>query len=113
MGKRRESLSSYKVVDTPPSAVPRSVAAARAIQFGFDVTAYLSFVEYGPGELSLIGLVFGDRGRRFDDGDRIRTSIIMRSEEIQGYLVVQTLSSLYVVCDWAGYSARGASKARH
>ncbi|MCE1003813.1 hypothetical protein LU656_24190, partial [Pseudomonas sp. NMI1173_11] len=37
----------------------------------------------------------------------------LASQEIQGYLVVQTLNSRYVVCDWAGDGARGCSKALH
>jgi hypothetical protein len=45
--------------------------------------------------------------------DPIRTSLIMGSQEIQGYLVVQTLSSRYVICDWAGDGASGNSKTQH
>lgn len=83
------------------------------IDFGLEITGYLSSVEYGTGELFLKGIVFGDRGKRFDDGDPICTSIIMGAQEIQARLVVQTLSSRYVVCDWAGDGARGSSKSQH
>ncbi|POF95183.1 hypothetical protein BGP83_20075 [Pseudomonas putida] len=82
-------------------------------ELGLEITGYLSSVKYGTGELFLRGIVFGDREKRFDDGELIRTSIIMASQEIQGYLVVQTLNSRYVVCDWAGDGARGCSKALH
>ncbi|MBI6884973.1 hypothetical protein JEU22_13750 [Pseudomonas putida] len=70
--------------------------------FGVPVTAYISAAAYGPGDLYLEGVVFADRGGRFDDGDTIRTSIIMYSSTIDGFLVVQTLSSIYVVSDWLG-----------
>ncbi|MNJ68727.1 hypothetical protein D3C77_649990 [compost metagenome] len=82
-------------------------------EFELAISAYLSSTSYGEAELYLKGLVFGDREKRFDDGDPICTSIIMGTQVIQGYLVVQTLNSLYVVCDWAGNGARGSSKAQH
>lgn len=111
--RRRTPLSSSKIVDSPLAAMPSSVKKAMQIDFGWEITAYLSSVEYGAGELYLEGIVFRDREKRFDDGDPIRTSIIMGSEQIQGYLVVQTLSSRYVVCDWAGDGASGNSKTQH
>ncbi|MNJ64594.1 hypothetical protein D3C77_605540 [compost metagenome] len=113
MVKRRAQLSTHKAVYTPPSAIPSSVAKAMQTELGVDITAYLSSVEYGAEERFLRGIVFGDREKRFDDGELIRTSIIMVSQKVQGYLVVQTLNSLYVVCDWAGDGARGCSKAQH
>lgn len=113
MVRRRTPLSSSKIVDTPLAAMPSSVKKAMQIDFGWEITAYLSSVEYGTGELFLEGIVFHDREKRFDDGDPIRTSIIMGSDQIHGYLIVQTLSSRYVVCDWAGDGARGSSKAQH
>lgn len=48
------------------------------------------------------GLVMGAGGAPSLHIEPIRTAIIMDSEKIKGYLVVQTLSSRYVVCDWAG-----------
>ncbi|WP_256585740.1 hypothetical protein [Pseudomonas sp. 02C 26] len=113
MVKRRTPLSSSKIVDTPLAAMPSSVIKAMQIDFRWEITAFLSSVEYGSGQLFLMGFVFSDREKRFDDGDPIRTSFIMGSQEIQGYLVVQTLSSRYVVCDWAGEGARGGSKVPH
>ena len=113
MVRSRTPLSSSKIVDAPLAAMPSSVKKAMQIDFGWKITAYLSCVEYGAGELYLQGIVFRDRENRFDDGDPIRTSIIMASEQIQGYLVVQTLSSRYVVCDWAGKGAEGSCRSQH
>ncbi|CAH0649914.1 MULTISPECIES: hypothetical protein [Pseudomonas] len=113
MVRRRTPLSSSKIVDAPLAAMPSSVKQAMQIDFGREITAFLSSVEYGTGELFLEGIVFRDRENRFDDGDPIRTSIIMSSEEIQGYVVVQTLSSRYVVCDWASHGARENSSIQH
>lgn len=113
MVKRRSLLSTCRVVDTPFSALPSSVAKAMKVDLGLLITGYLSSVEYGTDERFLRGIVFGDREKRFDDGDAIRTSIIIASQKIQEYLVVQTLNSCYVVCDWAGDGARGCTKALH
>lgn len=113
MVKRSAPLSTHKSVDTPPSAIPSSVTKAMQAGLGLEIAGYLSSVVYGPGERFLRGVVFGDREKRFDDGELIRTSIIMASQETRGYLVVQTLNSLYVVCDWAGEGGRGGSKALH
>ncbi|MFJ4066175.1 hypothetical protein ACIPW4_12845 [Pseudomonas sp. NPDC089996] len=110
---RRAPLSTSKVVDVSPSAMPSTVAKAMQIDFDLEVTAYLSSVEYGPHELFLRGVVFGDRERRFDDGDPIRTSNIVSYEELQGYVIACTLNSVYVICDWAADGARGGSKAQH
>lgn len=113
MFKRRAPLSTSKIVDVSPSAMPSTVAKAIQIEFELEITAFLSSVEYGLHELFLIGVVFGDRERRFDDGDPIRTSNIVSYEELQGYVVARTLNSTYVVCDWAADGARGGSKAQH
>ncbi|WP_236193692.1 hypothetical protein [Pseudomonas faucium] len=113
MIKRRAPLSTTKIADVSPSAMPSSIAKAMQVEFELEITAYLSSVEYGPHELFLRGVVFGDRERRFDDGDPIRTSNIVSYEELQGYVVARTLNSTYVVCDWAAEGARGGSKAQH
>lgn len=112
MVKRRAPLSTSKIVHVSPSAIPSTVAKATQIEFDWEVTAYLSSVEYAPYELFLRGVVFGDRERRFDDGDPIRTSNIVTYEEFLGYVVARTLNSTYVVCDWAADGARGGSKAQ-
>ncbi|MFJ4455998.1 hypothetical protein ACIP1G_19220 [Pseudomonas sp. NPDC089392] len=113
MVKRPAPLSTYKIVDVSPSAIPSTVAKAMQTEFELEITAYLSSVEYGPHELFLRGVVFGDRERRFDDGDPIRTSNVVTYEEIQDYVVARTLNSTYVVCDWAAGGGRGGSKAQH
>ena len=112
MAKARPPLSTVRVTETLPSAIPSTVARAMQLVTG-EITAYLSSVEYGAGELFLKGIVFGDRERRFDDGDRICTSAVVTYEEHQGYLVARTLNSTYVVCDWAAEGARGGSKSLH
>lgn len=113
MVKRRAPLSTSKIVNVSPSALPITVAKAMQIGFDLEVTAFLSSVEYGAHDLFLRGIVFGDRERRFDDGDPIRTSNIVTYEEHQGYVVARTLNSTYVVCDWAAGGGRGGSKAQH
>ncbi|MCE1003087.1 hypothetical protein LU656_20470, partial [Pseudomonas sp. NMI1173_11] len=77
MVKRSAPLSTHKPVDTPPSSIPSSVTKAMQAELGLEITGYLSSVKYGTGELFLRGIVFGDREKRFDDGELIRTSIIM------------------------------------
>lgn len=113
MVKRRAPLATSKIVDVSPSAMPSTVAKAMQIEFDLEVTAYLSSVEYGPHELFLRGVVFGDRERRFNDGNSIRTSNIVAYGELQGYVIACTLNSTYVVCDWAAGGGRGGSKAQH
>jgi hypothetical protein len=113
MVKRRTPLSTSKIVDVSPSAIPITVAKAMQTEFDLEITAYLSSVEYRPQESFLRGLVFGDRERRFNNGDPICTSNIVSYEELQGFLVARTLNSTYVVCDWAAGGARGGSKTQH
>jgi len=113
MTKLRAPLSSHLAVDCVPATMPSSVLKAMQTEFELVITAYLSSASYGEEELYLKGVVFGDREKRFDDGDSICTAIIMGIQEIQGYVVVQTLNSRYVVCDWAGDGGRGSSKATH
>jgi len=83
------------------------------LSFGIEITGYLSSVRYGPGELSLNGIVFGDSERRFEDGSSIITSIVLDSHELQGFSLVRSLNSVYVVTDWAGGCARAAKKTHH
>lgn len=102
MAKNRAPLSTCHAGRNVAAALPTTVVNAMRRDFGVPVTAYISAAAYGPGDLFLEGVVFADRGGRFDDGDTIRTSIIMHSSTVQGFLVVQTLSSIYVVTDWLG-----------
>ncbi len=113
MGKKRVTLSTCKVDQNHAVTWPSSVAKAKQTDFGVPVTAYISAAAYGAGDMYLEGVVFGDREGRFDDGDTIRTSIIMSSETIGGFLVVQTLSSLHVVCDFLGGRFSDTSIANH
>lgn len=113
MIKKRDPLSTRHAPDDPPVAMPRTVLKATEINFEFPITAYLSAAVFGAGELYIEGFVFKDSGRRFDDGARIRTSIIMSSQTVHGYLVVQTLSSTYVICDWAGVDATDQTGFKH
>lgn len=106
MSKPRAPLSTDKPVTSYPAAIPSRVAKAMGTQFDVAVTAYLSSAQYGEGDVYLTGIVFGDDRQRFADGTAIFTSIIIGSQELQGYLVVHTLNSSYVVCDWAGSEAR-------
>lgn len=85
---------------------PCGVLKAMGVQFEVAVTAYLASAQYGEGEAYLTGLIFGDERKRFDDGTAIFTSIILGSQEVQGYLIVHTLSSSYVVCEWAEDEAK-------
>lgn len=113
MIKKRAPLSTRHAVDDPPVTVPRIVLKAMEINFKFPITAYLSAAVFGAGELYIEGFVFKDSGRRFDDGAMIRTSIIMSSHIVEGFLVVQTLSSTYVICDWAGVDATAQTRFKH
>ncbi|MNJ54653.1 hypothetical protein D3C77_501040 [compost metagenome] len=106
MSKPRAPLSTDKPVKSYPAAIPSGVAKAMDTQFDLAVSAYLSSVQYGEGEVYLTGVIFGDDRKRFADGTTIFTSIIMGSEEQQGYLIIHTLNSSYVICDWAGSEAK-------
>lgn len=113
MAKKRAPLSTCKAGHDQAVSLPTSLAKAMKVDFGVPITAYISAAAYGAGDMYLEGVVFGDRAARFDDGDTIRTSIIMNSETIGGFLVVQTLSSIYVVCDFLGGRFSDTSIASH
>ncbi|WEK29666.1 MAG: hypothetical protein P0Y58_22645 [Candidatus Pseudomonas phytovorans] len=113
MIKKRAPLSTRHTFDDPAVTMPRTVSKAMEASFGIPITAYLSAAVFGAGELYIEGFVFKDNGKRFDDGDRIRTSILMSSHTVEGYLVVQTLRSTYVICDWAGVHATDQTGLKH
>ncbi|MGT3070680.1 hypothetical protein [Pseudomonas putida] len=113
MSKKRAPLSTCNSDPNLTATLPTSVVKAMQADLGVSVTAYISAAAYGPGNIYLEGVVFGDREGRFDDGDTIRTSIIMDSAIIEGFLVVQTLSSTYVVSDWLGGRFFEASISNH
>lgn len=113
MAKKRVPLSTCLADRNVAAALPTSVVNAMRKDFGVPVTAFISAAAYGPGNMYLEGVVFADRGGRFDDGDTIRTSVILNSEVVEGFLVVQTLSSIYVVADWLGGTFAEASISNH
>lgn len=113
MSKKRVPLSTCNADPNLAATLPTSVVKAMQADFGVPVTAYISAAAYGPGDIYLEGVVFNDRGGRFDDGDTIRTSIIMDSGIVDGYLVVRTLSSTYVVSDWLGGRFSDTSISNH
>lgn len=113
MPKKRVPLSTRHIDQDGAAALPTSVVKAMEVNFGMPVTAYISAAAYGAGDMYLEGLVYADRESRFDDGDIIRTSIILDSTTVEGFLVVRTLSSLYVVCDWRGGRVSETSIAGH
>lgn len=113
MAKNRAPLSTCHADPKVAATLPTSVINAMRSDFGVPVTAFISAAAYGPGNMYLEGVVFADRGGRFDDGDTIRTSIILNSEAVEGFLIVQTLSSIYVVADWLGGTFSEASISNH
>lgn len=113
MAKKRAPLSTCHADRNVAAALPTSVVNAMRRDFGVPVTAYISAAAYGQGDLYLEGVVFADRGGRFDDGDTIRTSLILNSEAVEGFLIVQTVSSIYVVADWLGGTFSEASISNH
>lgn len=106
MSKLRVPPFTNKPAWSDCAAIPSSVAKAMDTQFDVTVTAYLSSVQYGEGEAYMIGVIFGDDRKRFTDGSTICTSIIMKTEERRGYLVVHTMNSCYVICDWAASNGK-------
>lgn len=106
MSKLIAPLTSYKTQESNPASIPSGVLKAMQIQFELPVTAYLTSVQYGEGEVYLTGIIFGDERKRFANGTTIFTSVIMGTQEVEGYLVVHTLNSSYVICDWAGDEAK-------
>lgn len=91
--------SSAELTPTDGVVVPGIVADAMKVEFGVPVTAYLcsvAFLNY-----CAIGLVFVDRFARFKNGNSIRTSNVLGTKMVNGYTVLETLNSWYVVCSWA------------
>jgi hypothetical protein len=79
--------------------LPRRVLDAKQIDFGWPVTGYLCLVELQPP--CLLGVIFCDALKRFEDGAYIRTSALARVFQSENYLLFETFSgSRYVVCDW-------------
>jgi hypothetical protein len=99
MAKTTDLLSNV-ILETEMLAMPTAVVEAMNIDFGPPVTAYLCNVVL-EGQVAL-GNVFVDRFRRFNHGNGIHTSTILNTSFAKGYVLLQTLNSLYVVCTWSG-----------
>lgn len=113
MNRNGVPLASFPIADFQTVRLPSGVVNAMQSSWDFEITAYLTNVQYGSKELYLQGIIYGDRDKRFEDGSTIQTSIIIDTQQSQDYLVVRTLSSLYIVCEWAGDSARENSRIKH
>ncbi|UZJ58065.1 hypothetical protein OKW98_15740 [Pseudomonas sp. KU26590] len=82
-----------------PVSIPAMVLDAMATDFGVAITGYL--ICAAAEGVTLIGIVFGDNRGRFKNGHSIRTSVVMGRQVIHGHVIIETLNSRYVVCDWA------------
>lgn len=84
---------------TKKMAIPRSVLKARKIDFGMPIVGYLCCAEFKSP--CLVGIVFSDGRRRFEDGSTIRTSRVQKVLQVHDHLLFETISgSRYVVCHW-------------
>jgi hypothetical protein len=97
---KREGLNSNVFLETEILAMPNAIIEAMNIDFGRLVTAYLCNVIL-EGRVAF-GNVFADRFRRFNHGNGIHTSNILSKPVVKGYVLLETLNSVYVVCTWAG-----------
>lgn len=96
---RHEALASRVLTSANTSTMPSIVEQAMKVDFKKPVTAYLCYARlYG---YCAVGLVFGDRIGRFADGNAIHTSNVVSRTMINGYAVLETLNSRYVICTWA------------
>lgn len=91
-------LDSVRLEPDEEDSIPSVVLAAMGRDFGGQITGYLCAVQID--RHSITGIVFRDRYCRFRDGAHIRTSTLIGAELIDGYVVVDTLNSRYVVCDF-------------
>lgn len=97
---KKEALNSNLSLETEILAKPNAVVEAMNIDFGMPVTAYLCNVVL-EGRVAL-GNVFSDRYSRFNHGNGIHTSTIVNTSFAKGYVLLETLNSVYVVCTWSG-----------
>jgi len=80
--------------------IPMMVRAAKEINFGISVTAYLCHVSF-RGRCA-VGIVFCDVFGRFEDGHGIHTSNIMSKVMVGSHTILRTVNSVYIVCSWSG-----------
>ncbi|MEE4697095.1 hypothetical protein V2K91_17780 [Pseudomonas alliivorans] len=83
-------------------SMPSSVLHAKEKVSDEDITAYLCAVQLDG--FSVNGIIFGDRTGRFRDGATVRTSTVIGAEMVSGYVVLETLNSRYVICDFSPVS---------
>jgi hypothetical protein len=94
-----QPLASRVLTSANISAIPSIVGKAMKVDFKKPVTAYLCYARlYGH---CAVGLVFGDRIGRFADGNAIHTSNVVSRTSVNGYVVLETLNSRYVICTWS------------
>lgn len=94
-------LNSKIILDVQEQdGIPTIVATAMKTDFGVQISGYLICVV--PESPGMIGVIYGDDRRRFENGTSIRTSRLIASSTIKGYVVAQTLNSRYVICNWSG-----------
>lgn len=81
---------------------PECVTRARATGFASLVRGYLYHAAIDLHLGCLVGIVYGERRGRFEDGAVIRSSRLEGGWEQEGFRLYRTVNgSLYVVCDWA------------
>ena len=96
---RNETLNSRVLTSADEPVIPNIVAEAMKVDFGAPVTGFLCYAALQG--CCAVALVFGDRLGRFNDGLGIRTSTVLSISMVNGYAVIETLNSRYVVCAWA------------
>lgn len=87
----------HEIVD--PVLVPTNVLTAMKKDFCVPITGYLTCA--AAEGTCLVGIVFGDNTGRFANGHSIRTSVVLERQLMHGYVIVETLNSRYVICDWS------------
>lgn len=98
--------STKRKIDPPPAVVE-----AMSKDFGVLVTGYLSEAEIKG--YSVVGNIYSDQTRRFEDGARIQTSSVVGADLIHGLVVIETFNSRYVICDVSFDEMLGASLRLH
>jgi len=101
MMKKRDTRPAMDTAGLEPSqcrTMPSSVLDAMEKDFDENITAYLCAAQLDG--VSVVGIIFGDRTCRFRDGASVRTSTVIGTGMVCGYLVIETLNSRYVICDF-------------
>lgn len=94
------------------SEAPPPVAQAASVEFDIPVTGILYLPELEG--FCLVGNVFCDSRKRFQDGRLIRTSTVHEFVESSGYLIASTFSgSRYVLVSATGSDVSALLGGRH